>query len=139
MTSFFYELFKEEKGTAVIELAIVIPLILTLVFGYIFFMNGIKDTIVMRTAAREGARLFASPLNDGNDNPIEMKDMAIAKAYSELSKSNIKGASVKAITDKEKRYIIVEKPFITRLPKINLKLRAGAVFYCEPVDVIVEE
>lgn len=123
------KLLKEEKGTATIELAVMIPLIITLVFGYIFFMNGVKDQIVMRTAAREAARLYANPYNDGENNAIDMEDYARSKAYSELARNNIKGATVKVISEDKKRYVIIEKPFITRLPKMNLKQRAGAVFF----------
>ncbi|WP_459195619.1 TadE/TadG family type IV pilus assembly protein [Wukongibacter baidiensis] len=125
---------RDEKGTAIIELAILIPVIITLVFGYIFFMNGVKDTIVMRTAAREAARVYASPIADSSGDPIDMYSIAVGKAYEELSQNGIKGATVKAYPDGYKRYVEIEKPFITRLPQANLKLKAGAVFYCETVD-----
>lgn len=128
------KLLKEEKGSAIMELAIIIPIFLLLVFGYIFYMNGVKDTLIMRTAAREAARVYANPLGDSLGNPINMNGIAIATAYRELSNNNLKGATVRAYADGYKRYVKIEKPYSLRFPMKNFIIKAGAVFYCEPVD-----
>ena len=71
---------KEEKGTALVELAVLMPIFLTLVFGYIFYMNAVKDTLIMQTAAREAARIYANPLGDGLGDPINMRPYALQTA-----------------------------------------------------------
>jgi Flp pilus assembly protein TadG len=47
---------KEEKGAALVEFAIVVPLLLLLVFGIIEFGVMIFDTTMLTNASREGAR-----------------------------------------------------------------------------------
>lgn len=120
---------KEEKGSAITEFALTLPLVLLLVFGYIFLMNGVKTHIIMQTAAREGARAYANPTS-WEDN----FETAIEVAENELSANNIQGADVTAYADGFDRIVIIEKPYSTRFPMKNYILRAYAVFYCEPVD-----
>jgi Flp pilus assembly protein TadG len=47
---------KEEKGAALVEFAMVVPLLLLLVFGIIEFGVMIFDTTMLTNASREGAR-----------------------------------------------------------------------------------
>lgn len=133
------KLFKDEKGSAILETAITMPLILLLVFGFMSIMNGANHTSAMRRAANEAAREYAAPIADTEGNPVDMKPIAIAKAYSALEKNGVKGAVVKAYEDGKKKYIEIEKPFVARLPKMNLNLKAGAVYYEAPVDPEFEE
>lgn len=124
-----YKLLKDEKGSAVVELAITLPLILVLVFGYIFFMNGLETQMVMQIAAREGARVYANPIRYAN-----MKELAISKTQEELNRNKIDNATIKAYASGYKRYVIIEKPYFTYFPKKTFTLKAGAVFHIEPYD-----
>lgn len=135
----FKKLVKDEKGSALIETAIIMPVLLVLVFGFMSIMNGANHTTAMRRVANEAAREYASPIADAEGNPIDMKSIAIAKAYSELEKNGVKGAVVKAYEDGDKKYIEIEKPFVARFPKVNWNLKAGAVFHEAPVDPEYEE
>jgi len=56
---------RNSKGNAVIEFALVLPLLLLIVFGITEFGRAIMTTNILNTAAREGARLAAvSAMND---------------------------------------------------------------------------
>lgn len=48
-----------ERGTTIVEAALVIPLLLTVLFGIIEFGFAYNDYLSVRSAAREGARLAA--------------------------------------------------------------------------------
>jgi Flp pilus assembly protein TadG len=50
---------KHKNGTALVEMALVLPLLLLLVFGMIDFGLVIKDRMALIQAAREGARIAA--------------------------------------------------------------------------------
>jgi Flp pilus assembly protein TadG len=50
---------RTERGTTIVEAAIVIPLLLTVLFGIIEFGFAYNDYLAVRSAAREGARLAA--------------------------------------------------------------------------------
>lgn len=52
-----------ERGTSIVEAAIVIPLLMTVLFGIIEFGFAYNDYLALRSAAREGARIAA--VNNG--------------------------------------------------------------------------
>ncbi|SCG83656.1 hypothetical protein DW1_2090 [Proteiniborus sp. DW1] len=124
----FKKLFKDKKGSAVVEVALTIPIFLLLVFGYIFFMHGIEEKLIMRVAAREGARVYANPIV-GED----MRVLAIAKAEEELANNNV-SATIEAYADGDMRIVKIEKPYSTRFPMKNFTLKAGAAFHIEPYN-----
>lgn len=51
--------FKDEKGSVTVEAALLMPLLLTVFFSFLFLNNTIKDNIIIQNAAREGARAYA--------------------------------------------------------------------------------
>lgn len=51
-----------QKGNAVIEMALVLPLLLLVLFGITEFGRAVMTTNVLNTAAREGARVAAVSL-----------------------------------------------------------------------------
>ncbi len=53
---------KSNKGNAVLELALVLPLLLLILFGITEFGRAIMTTNMLNSAAREGARLAAVSL-----------------------------------------------------------------------------
>lgn len=125
----FRKLIKKDDGSAMVEFALMLPLILVLVFGYIFFMDGVKTHIIMQTAAREGARAYANPIAD-----VDMNRYGRDVAIMELNSNNIKGARVVAYADEYDRVVEIEKPYSTRFPLKRFNLKAYAVFQCEPYD-----
>ncbi len=50
----------DEKGSAWVELAVLLPLLLMIVFGYLSYTNAIRDDLVLQMAAREGAREYST-------------------------------------------------------------------------------
>lgn len=50
---------QHERGTTIVEAAIVIPLLMTVLFGIIEFGFAYNDYLSLRSAAREGARMAA--------------------------------------------------------------------------------
>lgn len=54
---------RDERGTTVVESAIVLPVLVVLLFGIIEFGFAYNDYLALRSAAREGARLAA--VNNG--------------------------------------------------------------------------
>ncbi len=51
--------FKDEKGSVTVEAALLMPLLLTVFFSFLFINNTIKESITLQNAAREGARAYA--------------------------------------------------------------------------------
>jgi len=76
---------KEEKGSATVEAAILIPLLLTIFLAFIFLNNIVKETMVLESAAKEGAKTYAMT---GNIS------MAINTAKNEVKKGGIKPENV---------------------------------------------
>lgn len=50
---------RSERGAALVEFAIVLPLLMTLIFGVIEFGSLYNENLEVRSAAREGSRLAA--------------------------------------------------------------------------------
>lgn len=75
---------KDEKGTALVETAIVLPVILGLFMGIVLFANAYRYKNIMNTAAAIGAKTYRIERDEGK---------AVAKAQSELSKLGGKNAS----------------------------------------------
>lgn len=66
---------KNQKGAAVVEFALILPLLLVILFGIIEFSVYFFDKAVITNASREGARagiVFAAPARISNDE-IEAK------------------------------------------------------------------
>lgn len=69
----------KEKGAALVEFAIVLPLLLTLIFGIIEFGLLLYNKAVITNASREGAR--AGIVFSNYENPI-----SVSKAQAAVSK-----------------------------------------------------
>lgn len=55
----FYKVGKEERGQAMVEFALVLPIFMLLIFGIVDFGMGFHTWITVTNSAREGARLGA--------------------------------------------------------------------------------
>jgi Flp pilus assembly protein TadG len=82
----FRRLEKENKGTALVEFAIIALLLFTLVFGIIEFGLMAKDNLALSQAARAGARIAAI-----GKTPDDIKTATISQSIgvSHLTASNI--------------------------------------------------
>lgn len=58
---------KNERGQAIVEFALVMPIIILLLLGVVFFAMAFNLQMVLNGAAREGARAWAS--NRGDTSP----------------------------------------------------------------------
>jgi Flp pilus assembly protein TadG len=69
-----------EKGQALVEIALVTPLLLLILFAITQFGIMLSEFITLTDAARTGARLLA--LEQGNQNPCDPAVLAMVKAAS---------------------------------------------------------
>lgn len=58
---------RKEQGQAIVEFALVMPVLMLLLFGVVYFAMAFNLQMVLNTATREGARAWAS--NRGNTSP----------------------------------------------------------------------
>lgn len=76
---------RSSRGQAAVELGLVLPLVLILLFIIIDFGVGLSRWVVITNAAREGARLGAV----GADPLLEVKPQTIAASSGLLDSSNV--------------------------------------------------
>lgn len=122
-------LHKNTKGSVTIELSLFIAIICGLIFGYMSVMNGIKTSIALQVAAREGAREYAT-----TGDPSRAK----AKASAELSAMGVVGANPEASVDGDGRIILIKKAYNYTIPLFgtyNTNLKGYCIFNTEPVFV----
>jgi Flp pilus assembly protein TadG len=79
---------RNRRGNAVIEFALVLPLLLLIVFGITEFGRAIMTTNILHTAAREGARL-AAVSDMGDTLSVQTRVVTVMQAA---------GVDVKSIT-----------------------------------------
>jgi hypothetical protein len=96
-----------KKGAALVEVAITLPLLVMIVFGFIYFTVIMKETLVIQTAAREGARHHAV-----YHKPLE----AVAIAEEELARGGVSGARTRPTFGYDYRGVRVEKDIILSIP-----------------------
>lgn len=62
-----------ERGAAAVELALVLPILIFLIFGIVEFGRGFNARLTVTHAAREGARAFA--IAEGDDSAAIEEDV----------------------------------------------------------------
>ena len=86
-----------EDGAALVELAILLPIIIALAFGIIEFGNAWGNKLKVETAARAGARVGSSL---GNDRYADYNILQNVKAaVADIGTSNIAYVTVYKVTD----------------------------------------
>lgn len=103
---------KNQKGAALIETAIFLPILTMLVFGMLYFAQVIKDSLVMQTAAREGARSFAV---------YHDPQKAVNVVREELSNGKV-DADIYTINEPPDRGVVVQKDVILSIPFADLRV-----------------
>ncbi|MCL1593984.1 MAG: pilus assembly protein [Actinomycetia bacterium] len=89
---------RSERGAAIVEMALVMPLLLILVFGIVEFGRAFMTDISVTHAAREGARAYA--ITRGSDDASAAQSAAIDAAKLTVSGA-VAGRLVFAFTDCE--------------------------------------
>ncbi len=120
------KLLMNQRGSALVEVAIMLPIIMMLVFGFIQFTTAIRINTVLQMAAREGARKYAV---------TENKTAAMQKTKDELKLGGINPSDTDIfVTDDNGRRVIVEMPIPIYIPFAggkNYKIKGDAVFHTE--------
>lgn len=99
---------KDEKGSAVLfELAVMLPLMIMLFYGFAMFTNALSIDIAIQTAAREGAREYAM-----TNNPTD----GLRKAMLELEASKVDGVTIEPFTEGDGRGIRIIKELSFIIP-----------------------
>lgn len=120
-------LYKNNKGSVTIELSLFIAIICALIFGYMSVMNGVKTSIALQVAAREGAREYAT-----TGDPSRAK----AKANVELAAMGVVGAIPEASVDGNRRIISIKLVYNYTIPLFgtyNTNLKGYCLFNSEPI------
>jgi Flp pilus assembly protein TadG len=122
-----FKFLKDERGNAVIEVAIMFPIVLALVFGFMMFTQAMRVNTVLQVAAREAARQYAV-----SNDPAR----AVQKAREELSLGNVdpKRATILTNADGAERKVTVKFPYGFKVPfagEYPLTLQGSAVFRVE--------
>lgn len=127
---FIRKIIKNDTGSAIVEVAIILPLLLGLFMGLVYFTNSMRYQLIISMAAKEGARAYQA--SDGN------MGVAINKARQELSIGNVKDAQVY----RQGNAIIVSKPYGFYLPYYDrylINIRAKHSFMEEIEDRYYQE
>lgn len=121
------QLLKNDKGSVTLELGLFIALVCALVFGFMTIMNGVKISIALQTAAREGAREYAATNNAA---------LGQAKANSELTALGVGEATAIPSVEGEDRSMTLQKNYTFTIPlfgSYSKTLKGYCTFYKEPV------
>jgi Flp pilus assembly protein TadG len=122
------KLLKDQRGSAVVEVAVIFPLVIALTFGFIFFNFAVREHTVLQVAAREAAREYSISNN---------QTRAINTAKEEVSiggiDPNLVTVSTKA--DGSRRYAMVRLERNIKIPFIQdiyqNRMKGEAVFHVE--------
>lgn len=114
----------DDRGSVVLEVAIITPIILMLVFGYLFFLQAVNTKMLLQTAAREGARVYAA---QGSATAAE------SAAYRELDQQGIDSSDVSVTARKSGSdvWVTVDMPYSLYIPfagDYDMTLTGKAVF-----------
>lgn len=123
----FKNLVKCEKGSIIVELGLLLPLLVAITYGFIMFTNVIRTDIILQVAAREGAREYAVT-NDIN----KAKNSAILQL--KMGGVDIDIINIESENIDKKRIIKVNKNISFYIPfagQYDIRLKKGAVFYEE--------
>lgn len=110
----FRKLLRDRRGTAVAELAFVLPILLIILFGMVILGVSINTKIAVSMAARESARYYAVNSNDvtvDSDTRQLARDRlrgGITASDSEFNKSFNPGSDVEITLSANGRYVTVK-------------------------------
>ncbi len=114
-----------------VELAIILPVLVMLVFGIIQFGIAFNRVQGLHAAAREGARTASIPTNNSGDVQARVDEALLAMNFAANPASvskNCAGNRGESVT------VTVTSPYtvsIPLIPNINVTLTGEGVFRCE--------
>lgn len=121
------KLWKDKRGSSVLfELAVLLPLMIMIFYGFTIFTNALATDLALKTAAREGAREYAITKDENKGKN---------RANAELNSSKITGATVVSFKEGEARGIKVSKKIGVNIPFVGLygpRLEGVGLFVEEP-------
>lgn len=119
---------RSDRGSAILETAIMLPIVLLLTFGFIFFTQAVATRIVLETAAREGARTYAVYNSAAMAEDKVMQELAVGQVDPDDVEIIIEGSSYQ-------RVVTVKMPYSFYVPfagEYAPVLVGSAVFKLEP-------
>lgn len=121
--------FKNQKGSAVLfELAVMIPIMIMLFYGFSMFTNALATDIALKTAAREGAREYAIT-GDASEGVRKARvELEASKVYSNIT--------ILPFTEDEGRGVRVSKKVSFMIPfakNYEMNLEGVGLFINEPL------
>jgi len=125
---------KSQKGQALVEMALVLPLLLILVFGIIEFGRIFSAGLVVTHSAREGARLGAV---GSTDSAIEtrVKNSAVTLDTAQLNIAVVPGESLRRrgeeVQVRVSYPVTVYAPFITIFTGTTVTVESASVMRVE--------
>ena len=124
----FLRRLRSEDGSAVVETALMLPIVLMLVFGFIAFTQAVATKVVLETAAREGARSYAVSNSAATAQAKVREELAVGRI-------NPDAAQVVAQSTGGGRAVTVTMPYSFHVPfagGYSPTLAGSAVFKQEP-------
>ena len=123
---------RAQRGAAMVELAIILPVLVMLVFGIIQFGIAFNRVQGLHAAAREGARVASLPTSTGADVQARINESLAAMNFAanpaSISPSGCAGNNGNPIR------VTVTAPYtvaIPLIPNVNVTLTGQGVFRCE--------
>lgn len=118
-------IYKDEKGSVIVELAVLTLVLAALALGFNYFANAIRKDIILQIAAREGARTYAT---------TQSAARAMDMASSELEGiENVVVTSFSHGSDRGVRASTTLSFYIPLAGDYDLTLEKAAVFHVEPL------
>lgn len=122
---------KDDRGSAIVEVAIMLPVVLAITVGFMLFTLAIRNDTVLQTSAREADREYAI---------THSTSRALHKAQNELSLGGIDPdeVDVKITATGQEQKVTIIMPYSVYVPMIGgyrPVLKGEAVFHKEsPVN-----
>jgi Flp pilus assembly protein TadG len=87
-----------ERGTALVEFALVLPLLLVLVMGIIDFGRAFQTVVTLTNAAREGARLGATGASASDIQSRVVSTAGVPISAGNVTVTNAQGTTGQSVT-----------------------------------------
>jgi hypothetical protein len=109
-------LIKDQKGSATVELAVFVMLLVMIIFGFVTITKIIKDNLGMHIAAREAARHLSIWYDYDEAEEVAIHELAAAgvKSYGEIEVEMSGNDAIVCISAPRKIPFIPGKTFATK-------------------------
>lgn len=122
-------LLKSNKGTVIVEVAIMFILVTMMAVGYIYFTQAMRINTVAKIAAREGARVYSITNNPARAKERVKSELALGGINPDENTIDIQ---TKIEGDKRIVNVKIKQSFYAPFAgEYNLNLRGGAEYILE--------